>query len=221
MKIKRFFGFIAGAVVSTGIFMVLNALAFAMESGLSFLFGGYLVYTGSQVREEWLTNFHWWHFAIMGVALFVSNLIVRKDDEIVHIRWPERGVAQIGAYIKIVLGLLFLEVLAYLLQFVANAIYVAVTNWAAEVSIENTISLRYLFQKIDFLLIACEAFIAAQFIAFLDRRRRRKLAEKKREERIEKVRFERREKERSNQRRPKLYIATEFSNINDKKEETP
>lgn len=223
MKInwKRFFGFVLGSVFSGFILVIMNCLGFGMKAGMDVLLGGTNLLVISSTRAQWLENFFWLHFAIMGILLYMYNLLVRRKSEIVHIIWPTEGLFQIFAYFKVFCGLLLMEIAAYLFQFVGNAIYVAVTNWADRVSVENTISVRYLFQKIDFILLMCEAFVASQFIAFFDRKRRRKLAEQKREERQEKQRMEReRKEEKFHQKNRKLYIATDFASDEEKKKGT-
>ena len=75
--------------------------------------------------------------------------------------------------IKLFCGFVLLEVLAYLLQFVGNAIYIAITNWVANVTVPYNISLGYLKEKVDPWLIGCEACIAAMIISFFDRRNRK------------------------------------------------
>lgn len=219
MKInwKRFFGFILGSAFSALILVAINSLGFIAKAGMDVFLGGINLLVINATRAQWFENFFWLHFAIMGILLYTYNLLTRRKSEIVHVVWPTEGLPQIFAYFKVLAGLFFMEIVAYLFQFVGNAIYVAVTNWADRVSVENTISFKYLFQKIDWILLMCEAFVASQFIAFFDRKRRRKLAEQKREERQRMEKEQQKQKKRFQQSNRKLYNVTDFMSDEEKK----
>lgn len=222
MKInwKRFFGFVLGSVFSALVLVVMNCMGFIVKAGIDVFLGGINLLVINATRAQWLENFFWLHFAIMGILLYVYNLLTRRKSEFVHVVWPTEGLFQFAAYFKVFFGLLLMEVVAYLFQFIGNAIYVAVTNWADRVSVENTISVKYLFQKIDLILLMCEAFVASQFIAFFDRKRRRKLAEQKREERQRIEKEQQKEKRSFQQSNRKLYNATDFMSDEKKKKGT-
>lgn len=179
MKTKKMFIWLLGSVLSALILMALSCLGFAMKSGLDFLLGGTTLVAPELMRERWLEGLKWLHFSLMGATVFTVNLIVRREDEIVFIKWPHRGLGQLGRFVELLAFIVMLEVVAYLIQFVVNAICVAVTTFATDIKVANTISLKYLFSEIDLMLITCEAFIASQFLAFFDRRRRRRLAERR------------------------------------------
>ncbi len=191
-------GSVLGSLTAMVILMVLNCLGFGMKAGIDVVLGGSSLLVIESTRAQWLENFFWLHFAIMGILLYVYNLFVRTKGERVHITWPTEGLFQLCAYGKVFAGLLLMEVAAYLFQFVGNAIYVAITNWTTEVSVENTISFRYLFQKIDLILLLCEAFVASQFISFFDRKRRNAIAQAKREEKRRAAREEQSRNSRCN-----------------------
>lgn len=181
MKTKNFLKtvlfFALWAAVSAAILFLLNCMGFAMKAGLGMLFGGRSLTAPGLVRQHWAEGLKWLHFALMGAVMFTWNLFIRREDEILYIEWPSSGREQLGKFAELLAFIVMLEVVAYLLQFIGNAICVAVTSFATDVKVANTISLKYLFSKIDLTLIGCEAFIASQFLSFFDRQRRRRQAE--------------------------------------------
>lgn len=201
---------LAGSLAVMLALMALNSLGFIIVSGTSVFLGGLAYRLPDVARDLWLDNFSLVHFAIMGVTLYIFNLprVKRKENFFTH--WPEGGksFSQFIAYIKVGLVLLGLELFAYLLQFVGNAIGVAITSFATKVEVSNTISVIYLFQKIDIFLLICEAFVASQFISFFDRIRRRELQE----ERKARKEYERLQKAHEQKAYSKgTYISTHFT----------
>lgn len=181
---------LAGSLAVMLVLMALNSLGFIIMSGTSVFLGGLAYRLPDVARDLWLDNFSLLHFAIMGVTLYIFNLprVKRKENFFTH--WPEKGdsFSQFIAYIKVALVLLGLELFAYLLQFVGNAIGVAITSFATKVEVSNTISVIYLFHKIDIFLLLCEAFVASLFISFFARKSRE-------EERRTRKEYERMQKE--------------------------
>lgn len=181
MKVKNVLAWTIGAGLATLALMLLSCFGFAMKAGLDMMLGGTTLVAPELVRERWLEGLKWLHFSLMGATVFTINLAIRREDEMIFIKWPSRGTEQIGRFFELWAFIVMLELVAYLLQFVGNAICVAVTTFATDIKVANTISLKYLFSEIDLLLLACEAFIASLLLAFFDRRRRRKLAERRAE----------------------------------------
>lgn len=133
-------------------------------------------------RERWFESFSWIHFVLMGTMLFTYNLMKKRGEEWFYISWPTSGFKQFWSLLKLGFGFVILEILAYLIQFVGNAIYIAVTSLLFEVTIPNFVSLKYLAQQIDILRVFWETCLAALGISYLDRRNRRKNAAYRRAE---------------------------------------
>lgn len=177
---KNVWKWLGGSMALMLVLMGLNCMGFIIQAGTSVFLGGLAYKLPDVVRDLWLENFSLLHFAIMGVTLYIFNLPRLKRNESFFTHWPEDGVSQIIAYIKVVLVLLGLELFAYLLQFVGNAVGVAITSLATKVEVPNTISVTYLIRKIDIFLLVCEAFVASLFISFFARKSRRKQQEERR-----------------------------------------
>ncbi len=206
---KNVWKWLGGSMALMLVLMGLNCMGFVIQSGISVLLGGLAYKLPDVVRDLWLENFSLLHFAIMGVTLYIFNLprVKRKENFFTH--WPQKdGVSQIIAYAKVVLVLLGLELFAYLLQFVGNAVGVAVTSLATKVEVPNTISVTYLFRKIDIFLLLCEALVASLLISSFAR----KSISRQREERRAQKEYERlRNKHEQSKYSNGTYIPTHFT----------
>lgn len=200
---RRFFSFVAGSLVATFILIGISYLALGAKIGTGALLGENSL-DMEFWREEWFNNFSWLHFMFQGMMLSTFNLLVKSREEIIHISWYEDGIFQLFGIIKLAFGFTVLEALAYLIQFVGNAIFVGVTNLVSEVTVPNLVSIEYLASRIDISLIIWEALLSALIISFFDRKKRRRIADAEEEMR----RFEEEEKYKEDQRK-KSYQARE------------
>lgn len=181
------FCFVWWSAVTTVVLVALSYVAMGMEVGTGAIYGASGM-TLDGCRERWLNNFSWMHFALQGMMLWSYNLCRRREEELVYIEWSYDGCDQFVKCIELFFGFICLELLSYLIQFVGNAIYIAVTNWVSDVTVPNMLSLKFLAKKVNLLLIFWETGISALIISYFDRRNRRR----RYNERKEKMRFEER-----------------------------
>lgn len=190
---RRFFSFVAGALVATFILISISYLALGAKIGTGALLGENSL-DMEFWREEWFNNFSWLHFMFQGMMLSTFNLLVKRREEFIHISWYEDGVFQLFGIIKLAFGFTVLEALAYLIQFVGNAIFVGVTNLVSEVTVPNLVSIEYLASRIDISLIIWEALLSALIISFFDRKKRRQIADAEEMRRLEEAKKNEEEK---------------------------
>ena len=186
------FRFLVGALVTTAILIALSYIAMGAEVGTGALLNVSAT-TMERWRQKWFDNFVSIHFALQGVMLYAFNLIKRRRGEVVYTDWPVEGIDQLFSVMKLFVGIVLMEVLSYLLQFLGNATYVAVTNWLSEITVENKISVMYLTERIDILVILWESLIAALILSFADRMKRKARATRRREAQREAYEQQRRE----------------------------
>lgn len=193
MKTKKICWFVVGSTMGAVLLLIVNALAFAMKSGLSILIGGYTLINPQAVRAEWITSLHWWHFVIMGAIAYIiyAHMMKRQKEGRNNGRylwWLD------NVFVRFIITLVMLvgfEIVAHLLQFVFNALYSALTTLATQVTVRNTVSVEYFLTQIDPFRLICEALIAAQIVGAFARILRRNRC---RHEAIQMAERERRER---------------------------